>query len=776
MNTENIQENSEPVTEALYTLFEAEEPLTAKELMDRNDKVSEGWRKASYLSETLSRNSKKEEDDDEALIIKLSQETGKANKYKLTELGKRKVRKQLVTTAKKVDKDKLTYSSHQDRVNAIVAYIEDSDEMTGQIKQIELGGTSFVEIDYKRLEKFSIDLADDLIDNPKQSEDAWKEAVTEFIVRELNDSIEIRIDNVYKIDTKTINTIKSRDLNKLTMIRGIIKNVTAPRTELVRATFKCTQCGEQYNRDQDGNTLKSPYKCECGCRKFEPVKKHHKTVRMVSLKSNSDQQTSHDFLVKLVGSLAEDKYDIINNIGQQVTVVGHLDTREKGRNAMTLDFYMKANNIILEEDKWNEPEINREREEELHQLAEEQGEEINTHLAKSLGSEKFIGNTLYREGLILYLLGRSKRYGNLHILVVGDPGTAKTHMAKHLKKGYGKIIDSVATGASGVGLTAAVRRDEKTGDYVAEAGALPMADGGFHITDETDKLDDAHYKHYNEVLSDGTISIDKAGLSVKLPADVSELSIANPLDRKFKSSKDKYRQIPIDDEDLLSRYGLIIGIEDNKSGTQRARIEEGKKFWKIISRNNDDIGEPPEEIREEMKEEEEGLSPDELVFDFLHYASRINPDWSAEASNLLYQIYLDMWSQQGEDESMIQTRDINTLGQISEAYAKMELSDTVEERHTKKALEMYRKCFESIDFHIGKDDFSEMTFNPRRKLSLVRSKLNELLKSSEDDKIKVQTVVADIEQLTESEVKECIDNLKSQGELFEPEKGYLQKG
>lgn len=774
MKIENLRENPERDIEALEILQKEEKPLTAKEIYKKSEVIQKEYKKHRYLAERLSKHSKESEESKEALILKINKGRGKPNRFKLTKLGERKIRDLLVFDAKKLDKTELSFSSQQDRINTIVEYLEESDYMQQQVKKVELS-QNFVEIDYKRLEKFSIDLAEDLINNPKQSEEAWKKAVTKFVTREQEESIEIRINNVYDIDAKTINEIESRDLNKLTMVQGLIKNVSSPQTELDSAIFECQQCCKRYEKEQDSNKLKSPYKCDCGCKKFSQLKKHHKTVRMVSLKSKPGQQTTHDFLVKLVGSLAEDKYDIINNVGQQVTVVGHLDTKEESRNTMTLDFYMKANNIILEENKWEEPEISSEREKEIRALQKEQGENISDHLARSMGSEKFYGNLLYREGLQNWILGKTENFGNLNILVVGDPGTAKTHIAKELKQGFGKIIDSVATGASGVGLTAAVRRDEQTGDYVAEAGALPMADGGFHITDEADKLDDSYYKHYNEALSDGSISIDKAGISVKLPADVSELSIANPKDRKFSPEAEKYKQIPIEDEDLLSRYGIIIGIEANRfNGKEENRLDEGKKFWKIMSRSLDREIEPPEDIREDI-EREKNLTRDALVFDYLHYASQIDPDYSKEAMSLLHEVYLKLWGEQDEAETMIETRTIEAMAALGVAYARKELSDTVEERHIRQALEFIRKCYESVDFQIGKDDFSKIGQNPTRKLDKVRKAIEELTKNSSDNQVEVEKVIEYIKGFSDSDTEECIEKLKNEGEIFEPKSGYIQR-
>lgn len=725
----------------LEAIKDAKGEVSRKELYESSEELRSHYKSDDSMSRKL-----KNLRDERNLIT--SQRSGRKTLYSTTDKGRRILHRTLNEVN---DKDGMSYG---DKVREFEAFIEENSKMQNEKIKVE-SGRRYAVLDYQELDKFNVDLGDHLIKEPKSTIEALQEAIQTFITRK--DTIDIRIQNVYDIDTKSVGRIRSGDVNQLVMTEGVIKNVSKPQAIYDKAIFECTQCGDRLEKVQtDWSKLKSPFKCDCGSKKFKIVEKFMKTMRVVSVKPKPGQSGSQAIKVYLIGSLAEEREDLVGEIGKPVRVIGYLQEKEK-RGKEYLDLELNANNIVLEEEKWEDKDLDEDRIEKIEDVPEEQ-ENVPQHLAKSLGYEKFHGMETYKMGLILWLLGKTDDYGNTHLLIIGDPGTAKTHLGKYVKENFGRILDSMATGASGVGLTAAVRKDEMTGEYVAEAGSIPMADGGYHITDEMDKLPNQFYKHYNEFMSEQQISIDKAGISTSLPANVSELSIANPIDRRFDRETPNYKQIPIEDEDLRNRYSIIMSIEANQDNEN----EEREKFWKIINRGKGEVHGEYEYMEED------------LLFDYLFYASELEPELTEEAAQHLYEKYMSLWNSQNPDENIIETRMINNLAAISIAFARMNLDEEVGKKHINQTLEFVGASFETMDFTLGKDSFDDMAQNPKRKKKQVVEVIDQLIDENGGNQVEKEKVVEACD-LPESTVEEVMEKVEDQGEYFEPNAGFIQK-
>lgn len=328
-------------------------------------------------------------------------------------------------------------------------------------------------------------------------------------------------------------------------------------------------------------------------------------------------------------------------------------------------------------------------------------------MARSLAPSIY-GHEYIKQAVMLLLLGGVEKVlengthlrGDINILLIGDPSTAKSQLLRFVLNTAPLAVSTSGRGSSGVGLTAAVTRDPETRERRLEAGAMVLADRGVVCIDEFDKMDEDDRVAIHEVMEQQTVTIAKAGIHASLNARCSVLAAANPIYGKYDRSKKPAENIALPDS-LLSRFDLLFIVLDNlEPGQDRAIATHVLKQHRIKPKpiahatEADVVVADDEEAvaqKVELREATHGIEVYSIPFiqKFLLYVKTFaEPNLSEEAEQCVIDAFEDFRSRQDVKTLPVTPRMIETMIRLGTAHAKCRLSTQVSAEDIQVALQV----------------------------------------------------------------------------------------
>ncbi|KAH7008295.1 MCM2/3/5 family-domain-containing protein [Ilyonectria destructans] len=301
------------------------------------------------------------------------------------------------------------------------------------------------------------------------------------------------------------------------------------------------------------------------------------------------------------------------------------------------------------------------------------------------------GNRDIKKAILCLLLGGSKKIlpdgmrlrGDINVLLLGDPGTAKSQLLKFVEKAAPISIYTSGKGSSAAGLTASVQRDHSTREFYLEGGAMVLADGGVVCIDEFDKMRDEDRVAIHEAMEQQTISIAKAGITTILNARTSVLAAANPIFGRYDDMKTPGENIDFQTT-ILSRFDMIFIVKDDHS-----REKDEKMAKHVLSIQMDGRG------AEEVTESE---IPIDRMRKYLTYcrtrcAPRLSPEAAEKLSSHFVSIRRQVHAAEIEANARssipITVRQLEAIVRITESLAKLTLSTIATEVHVDEAIRLF---------------------------------------------------------------------------------------
>lgn len=647
-------------------------------------------------------------------------------------------------------------------------------------------------VKYDDMDMYNSDFATFVLEEPdrciKLAEEVAKEAMppTWDPVNKINIRL-IRLPRDAKVG---IRNLRARHLNKMVALEGLVKKVTPVKPRMTLALFTCARCGAPIWQPQDGMLLQEPLMCpnpNGNCNKtanrfiLDEEQSIYTDTQKVEIQESPEGLKGGAQPQRLSGYIDDDVAGIITP-GNRVTINGIIRSAEKTERVKTTVFevFVDVVSIEFEQHEYDEIQITEEDEKAIIEMSKDP--DLFDNIIASI-SPTIKGMNEEKAAIALQLFGGTRKVmddgsvirGDIHILLIGDPGVAKSQILRYMSSMAPRGIYASGKSASGAGLTAAAVRDEFTGEWALEAGALVLADKGLACIDELDKMSTEDRSSLHEAMESQRISVAKAGITASLQCRCSMLAAANPkLGRFDLENSTIVSQIDLPPA-LMSRFDLIF-VRTDKPDEKRDR-DITEHILKVHRRGEalqvDETVELDGVDLKMIKENTQSIMPRydvETLRKYVAYSKRIIPVMKQDAVDMIQNDYMSI-RKSGDDTGSvpITARQLEAYVRLSEASARMRLSPVVEAQDAKRAIDLIRYYLKKIaGTESGGFDIDSITSGisskDRKGIPTIEAIIRLEPGGMEEEEIVTQAAANGI---SETEVRRLLQRMKGSGTIYQ---------
>jgi replicative DNA helicase Mcm len=560
-----------------------------------------------------------------------------------------------------------------------------------------------------------------------------------------------------------------KDEKRLRSISCLVKRSSPLQSKIIKACWRCPAGHFTYTIPRHESIVK-PKGCHtdgCRFRDLEHVEDRDTTIdRQFIYVQDPLENIGGDVQPKSIR--CEVMADLCNMVGtgERVILNGYYRTTPKykdGNLQAGKDSYFEVNSIERGESAYDDVKWSEDEEKQIVELAARPDvfDLITDSIAPSV-----MGMRLCKQAIALMLFGgvtktmpdNTRRRGHINILIVSDPGMAKTVILKYVEQVSPRGVYASGVTSSKVGLVAPIVRDEITGAYTIEPGPYMLAHGGVFCLDEANEISKEDAKYIGECMENGECHITKA-VNVIVKTEAPLLAACNPDDGVYRPNMGLAKQVSLPDA-ILSRFDIKIVLTDD---IHKGRDRELARF----------IGKT---LRANYKNKEGIILPG-LLRKMIAYARTITPELTDEVDALIEDYYEKIRIESQSREHMaVTSRQLLSLYHLSEAVARIRHHKKVLSEDAQTAIDVFDMAFRNVNTDSQgrlNPGMSEIHGKERLEVSIIK-KIMDI--SGGTKKASEMSVVNALkkEGHGEEKIMEKVRMLLREGKLMEPMNGLLQ--